>query len=106
MSKQALVFEVGESGFDRYVIENSHKVPVLVEFMGMWSEPCVTMADTLSSLAGEFAEQFVFAKVDIDEQAGLRDQYAIENVPTLLVFRNGEVELTQQGQMQEEELRV
>lgn len=106
MSKQALVFEVGESGFDRYVIENSYKVPVLVEFMGVWSEPCVTMADTLSGLADEFAEQFVFAKVDIDEQAGLRDQYAIENVPTLLVLRNGEVELTQAGQMQEEEMRV
>ncbi|MDH5190070.1 MAG: hypothetical protein OEW89_02345 [Gammaproteobacteria bacterium] len=40
MAKEALVFEVGESGFDRYVIENSHKVPVFVEFMGMWSEPC------------------------------------------------------------------
>ena len=39
MSEQALIFEVGESGFDRYVIENSHKVPVLVEFMGVWSEP-------------------------------------------------------------------
>jgi putative thioredoxin len=64
------------------------------------------MADALSGLAREFAEQFVFAKVDIDEQPGLRDQFAIKNHPTLLVFRNGEVELTQEGQMQEEELRV
>lgn len=106
MTKEALVFEVSESGFARYVIENSHKVPVLVEFMGVWSEPCVAMADALSGLAREFAEQFVFAKVDIDEQPGLRDQFAIKNHPTLLVFRNGEVELTQDGQMQEEELRV
>lgn len=106
MTKKALVFEVSESGFSRYVIENSHKVPVLVEFMGVWSEPCVAMADTLSGLASEFAEQFVFAKVDIDEQPGLRDQYAIKNHPTLLIFRNGEVELTQEGQMQAEELRV
>ena len=45
MSEEALIFEVGESGFDRYVIENSHKIPVLVEFMGVWSEPCVVMAD-------------------------------------------------------------
>jgi putative thioredoxin len=91
MSEQALIFEVGESGFDRYVIENSHKVPVLVEFMGVWSEPCVVMADILGDLAKEFAGQFVFAKVDIDEQPGLRDQYNIENVPTLVVFRDGEV---------------
>ena len=106
MSEQALIFEVGESGFDRYVIENSHKVPVLVEFMGVWSGPCVVMADSLADLAKEFAGQFVFAKVDIDEQPGLRDQYNIENVPTLVVFRDGEVALTQAGQMQEDELRV
>lgn len=106
MSKQALVFEVGESGFTRYVIENSHKVPVLVEFMGVWSGPCVAMADAITGLAHEIAEQFVFAKVDVDEQPGLRDQYAIKNVPTLLVFKNGVVEFTQEGQMQEDELRV
>lgn len=106
MANEVLVFEVGESGFDRYVIENSHKLPVLVEFMGVWSEPCIAMADALSSLAKEFAEQFVFAKVDIDEQENLRDRFAIKNIPTLLVFQNGEIELTQEGVMQEGELRV
>lgn len=106
MSKQALVFEVGESGFARYVVDNSHKVPVLVEFLGVWSEPCIVMADVLENLAEEFTEQFVFAKVDIDEQPGLRDQFTIKNIPTLLVFKNGQVEFTQEGQMQEEELRV
>lgn len=104
MANEALVFEVGESGFDRYVIENSHKVPVLVEFMGVWSEPCIVMADVLANLAKGFAEQFVFAKVDVDEQPGLRDKYSIKNVPTLLVFQNGEVTFTQEGQIQEDEL--
>lgn len=106
MSKEALVFEVGESGFDRYVIENSHKLPVLVEFMGVWSEPCVVMADMIHDLAREFAERFVFAKVDIDEQPGLREQYNIQNVPTLLVIKEGAVIFTQEGQLKEEELRV
>jgi putative thioredoxin len=106
MSEEALIFEVGESGFDRYVIGNSRKVPVLVEFMGVWSEPCVVMADAISDLAREFAGQFVFAKVDVDEQQGLRDQYSIQNVPTLVVFRDGEAVLTREGQLQEDELRV
>ena len=101
MSKQALVFEVNEKGFARYVIENSHKVPVLVEFMGVWSEPCIAMSDALADLAEEFAELFVFVKVDVDEQPGLREQFDVKNVPTLLVFRNGQVEFTKQGQMQE-----
>lgn len=106
MTKQALVFEVGESGFDRYVIENSHKAPVLVEFLAVWSEHCIMMSDVITKLAEEFAEEFVFAKVDIDEQQNLKEKFNVKNVPTLVVFRNGEVEFTQEGQMQEEELRL
>jgi putative thioredoxin len=106
MAKQALVFEVGESGFERYVIENSHKLPVLVEFMGMWSEPCVVMSDVLHDLANEFAEEFVFAKVDVDEQPELQKRFDVNNIPTLLVFQNGEVSFTQEGVMLEAELRV
>ena len=106
MTEEALIFEVGESGFDRYVIDNSHQLPVLVEFMGVWSEPCAVLADSLGDLAKAFAGQFVFAKVDIDEQPGLRERYNIENVPTLVVFRDGEVALTQAGQLQADELRV
>lgn len=106
MKHEPLVFEVGESGFDRYVIENSRHLPVLVEFMGIWSEPSVMMADTLAKLAKEFAGLFVFVKVDIDEQAGLRDKYQIKNVPTLIVFRDGEASFTQEGQFEEQELRV
>jgi putative thioredoxin len=106
MAKQAMVFEVGESGFERYVIENSHKLPVLVEFMGVWSEPCVVMSDVIHDLAHEFAEEFVFAKVDVDEQPDLHERLKIKNIPTLMVFQNGEVSFTQEGVMLEAELRV
>lgn len=106
MSEEALVFEVSESGFSRYVLDNSHKLPVLVEFMGVWSGPCVAMADVLAGLAQEFAGQFVFAKVDIDEQPELSKQYNIENVPSLLVFQNGELSFSEQGLLTEDELRV
>ncbi|MDH5784862.1 MAG: tetratricopeptide repeat protein [Chromatiales bacterium] len=106
MADEALIIEVGESGFDRYVIENSHRAPVLVEFMAVWSGPCMAMAHSAESLAKEFAGQFVFARVDSDEQPELLKQYEVENVPTLLVFQQGEVSFRQQGQMEEEELRV
>lgn len=106
MAKQGLVLEVGESGFERYVVENSHRLPVLVEFMAVWSGPCIAMSDALTELAAEFAERFVFARVDIDEQPELGKRYSIENVPTLLVIKDGEVAFTQQGQMEEQELRV
>ncbi len=106
MSQEVLSFEVGEKGFDKYVIENSTKLPVLVEFMAVWSDPCIAMENSLQELAAEFAGQLVFAKVDVDEQKALHERFDIQNVPTLLLFRNGKVEFSQQGQMHQDELRA
>ena len=63
------------------------------------------MADLFSDLANEFAERFIFAKIDIDEQPALREQYKIENVPTLVVFKDGQITRTEVGQLQETEAR-
>jgi putative thioredoxin len=64
------------------------------------------LADRLAGLATEFAGRFVFAKVDVDEQPGLREQYKIHNIPTLLVFRDGELVRTETGELDEAELRA
>ncbi|MBG7610345.1 MAG: tetratricopeptide repeat protein, partial [Anaerolineae bacterium] len=66
---------------------------------------CITLSDQLSDLAGEFASQFIFAKVDIDEQEELRKEYDIKNIPTLKVFVNGKVVATEEGQLVENECR-
>ena len=105
MGKEALVFEVSEKSFNRSVILNSNKIPVLAEFMDVLSEPCVTMADLFADLAKEFAERFIFAKIDINEQSMLREQFKIENVPTLLVFRNGQLIRTNVGPLFETQAR-
>ena len=101
MSKDVFVFEVNQKSFDKYVLLNSHKIPVIVEFMGVWSGPCVAMDIIFTALAKEFAEQFIFAKVDIDEQAELVKEHKIENVPTLLVFKDGELIRTEVGELKE-----
>ncbi len=107
MSKpDVFIFEVSQKNFSSSVVENSYKLPVLVEFMGVWSGPCIAMSDNLAKLATEFAGEFIFAKVDIDEQPELKAEYAIENVPTLKVFKGGEVVKTEYGFMKDDELRV
>lgn len=106
MDKEVYIFEISEQSFNSSVLLNSNKIPVVVEFMGVWSEPCITMSDMFSGLAREFAGQFIFAKVDIDEQAGLKEQYKIENVPTVLVFKDAQVIRTEVGQMSEPEARA
>ena len=74
--------------------------------MAIWSEPCAMMDDLFSGLAKEFAGDFIFAKIDTDEQEALRDQYAIKNLPTLMVFKDGEPIRTEEGQLQEVEARA
>lgn len=106
MSDQdVFVFEVSKSSFNSSVILNSFKLPVVVEFMGVWSAPCIQMSDTLSGMATEFAGQFVFAKVDVDEQPELMKDYGVANVPTLKVFKDGEVVRTEEGLQNDAELR-
>lgn len=107
MSEQdVFIFEVSKASFNTSVVLNSYKLPVLVEFMGVWSEPCIRMADNLAELAKEFAGQFIFARVDIDEQAELKEEYGIENVPTLKVFKDGEIVRTEEGLLPKEECQA
>lgn len=101
----ALIFEVSQNSFNSAVLLNSHKVPVLVEFMGVWSEPCIRMENSLNALAKEFPGQFIFAKVDMDEQPELIKEYGVKNIPTLKVFKGGNVVRTEEGLMQTDELR-
>jgi len=106
MSKQALIFEVSDRSFEKYVIANSKKVPVFVAFINVWSEPCVIIDAMFSAFAKEFAEDFIFAKVDVEENEQLQTQYNIKNVPTLLIIVDGKVVATEEGQLTDEEARV
>ncbi len=106
MNPRVFVCEVTEKNFSSAVLENSYKLPVLVIFMGVWSEPCFVVSDIFSGLAKEFAGKFVLAKVDVDEQPALRTQYQIENVPALMAFRQGEITRVEMGQLGEQAARA
>jgi len=105
MSQDVYIFEVTEKSFPTAVIQNSEKLPVLVLFMGAWSEPCFISDNLFSGLAKEFSGQFIFAKVDIDEQPELRKEYQIQNVPTLKIFHQDNDIRTEEGQLNEPEAR-
>jgi putative thioredoxin len=106
MKKEVYIFEAGSSSFDETALHNSHSLPVIVEFMGFWSEPCIILSELWASLANEFASRFIFVKVDIDEHPELRKQYQITNVPTTKVFINAEAVITEEGQLTEDECRA
>jgi len=104
--KETFIFEVSEKNFESIVIKNSEKIPVFVEFMGVWSGPCIQMSEEIANLAKEFSGQFIFAKVDIDEQDTLMKSYGVENIPNLQVFIDGKVVQKQEGLMTQDELRL
>ena len=89
--KKAYIFDVDESNFNQAVVENSHKLPVLVDFWADWCEPCKTLIPILHKLAEDLAGQFILAKVNADQQQNLTQQNGVRSLPTVKLIVNGEV---------------
>lgn len=77
------------ANFDADVL--SAQVPVVVDFFAAWCGPCKIMAPVLETLAAEFEGRVLIGKLDIDESGDIAARYRIMNVPTVLIFKNGEV---------------
>ncbi len=106
MSGDVYAFEVSEGNFAETVVQNSHQLPVVAVFLGMWSEHCMLQDQIFTQLATEHAGRFIFAKVDIDMNPELRKEYQVETVPTTIVFRNGVAERTELGVLEMDEARA
>lgn len=91
MSESHFIFEATEQNFQQGVIENSYKAPVLVDFWAEWCEPCKQLIPILEKLASDLNGQFVLAKVNSETQQALGQQFQIRNIPTVLIFKNGEM---------------
>ena len=78
-----------DSGFENDVLKSS--VPVLVDFWAEWCGPCRALAPTIDALAGEFAGKVSVFKMNVDENPETPSKYHIRGIPTLLLFKNGQL---------------
>lgn len=105
MNKQAIIFNVSDSDFKKYVLENSRKAPVFVLFINARSMLCMQMQEMFAELAAEFAEQFVLAEVDVSDNKALVKQYKILTTPTLKIFVDSKEVISKEGELSEDEAR-
>lgn len=83
--------ETTTANFARDVIEDSRNQPVLVDFWAPWCGPCKAIAPVLDQLAEELGDNVKIAKVNVDEETNqdLTARHGVQNIPTLLFFKNG-----------------
>ena len=80
--------------------------PVLVDYWAEWCGPCKMLAPVLDELAAEYGEKIKIAKVNVDQQANLAARYGIRSIPTIILFKAGEVAEQMVGMQTKEALKT
>lgn len=91
MTDSPYTINVTQADFSALVLEQSFNVPVLVDFWAAWCQPCQILMPLLGRLAESAQGAFLLAKVDTDREQALAREYGVRALPTVKVFRNGQV---------------
>ncbi|MBW4329446.1 thioredoxin TrxA [Stakelama sp. CBK3Z-3] len=94
---------ITDESFEQDVL-NADK-PVLVDFWAEWCGPCKMIGPALEEIAGELADQVTIAKINIDENPEAPGKYGVRGIPTMILFKDGQVSSTKVGAAPKSQLK-
>ncbi|MFD4629344.1 tetratricopeptide repeat protein [Streptomyces sp. NPDC058284] len=105
ISPASLVIDVDEAGFEREVLQRSTEVPVVIDFWAEWCEPCKQLSPVLERLAQEYNGRFLLAKIDVEANQMLMQQFGVQGIPAVFAVVAGQALPLFQGAAPEAQIR-
>lgn len=99
-----LVLDIQDDEFDTEVLNS--ETPVLVDFWAEWCGPCKMLAPLLEEVASSYEGKLKVVKVNVDQNRATASRFAVRGLPTLMLFKNGEVETTKVGAMSKSQIEA
>ena len=96
------VLHINDADFETVVVQSD--IPVLVDFWAPWCGPCKMIAPILDEIAPEFGGKAKIVKINVDDNQLVAGQFGVRSIPTLLLFKNGQLVATQVGALPKNQL--
>jgi thioredoxin 1 len=94
--------QVNDDDFQAVVLNS--ETPVLVDFWAEWCAPCKAIAPILEEVIDSYSDRLKIVKINVDENQTIPAQYGVKGIPTLMIFKNGQLEATSVGALNKSQL--
>ncbi|WP_020558118.1 thioredoxin TrxA [Thiofilum flexile] len=102
MGENEHIVHLSDASFEQDVLKSD--IPVLVDYWAEWCGPCKAIAPVLDEIAVDFQGRMKVAKLDIDSNPSTPSRYGVRGIPTLMLFKDGQVEATKMGALSKTQL--